>query len=137
MGSNALMTERLSNESKICGQNLPLKKSKLENSKKVQKANIITIKVEEIYLVNSTLKNAKKNLKKMDKIYDKINKINFKEIRHKLGCFHPLLIYYEVCFIFMAEIIHIQKELINDFKCSRQPLKIDEILYKIKLLLKL
>lgn len=72
----------------------------------------------------------------MVKIYSNLDRLNFKEMRSKLGSFHPLLIYYEIWFMFMDEIIHIQKDLIDDFKCFDQPLKIDEIVYKIKLLLK-
>ena len=105
-------------------------------------SKVVTIKVEEIYLVNSSLKNAIKNLKKMEKVYDDINLIDPKKLHGINGIIKPLLhvIYYEVWFMFMDEIIHIQKDLIEYFEFDRdgepQPRSKKELTDKIKMLTK-
>lgn len=102
----------------------------------------VVIKVEEIYLVNSSLKIAIKNLKKMEKVYDDINLIDPKKLHGINGIIKPLLhvIYYEVWFMFMDEIIHIQKDLIEYFEFAQkgepQPRSKKELTDKIKMLTK-
>lgn len=44
------------------------------------KPSIVNIKAEEICLVNSTLKNSKKNLKKLEKVMDALNIIDIKKL---------------------------------------------------------
>ena len=112
--------------------NAPLEHKKPENSK--QKA---TIKAEPIRMVASTLANSKKNLKKMNKIYDALNLIDPKEeLKENNGKPHLIEIYYQVWFMFMDEIIHIQRTLIN---CSCEgeikPSLVKEIMDKMDLLI--
>lgn len=103
---------------------------------------IVKIKAEEICLVNSTLKNSKKNLKKLEKVMDALNIIDIKKLNGiKEKKIDPLLhtIYYELWFMFTNELIHIQKDLIDyfeySFKREKQPLSNKEITDKIKLLI--
>lgn len=98
-------------------------------------ASLFIIKVEELYLVESTLKNAKQNLKKMEKVSRYLDTVNFKEIQSILGCFHPFLIYCEMWFVFIHEIVSIQKTLIDHFK-GFEHLQMEKTVSKIKLLIK-
>ena len=121
-----------STDSRCCG----FKKNGLKAPKSV------IVKVEGICLVNSSLKFARKNLKKIEKVYDDFNLIDRKQLNGINGLIRPLLhsIYYEVWFMFMDDIIHIQKDLINYFeyasKGEEQPIKNNEIVNKIKMLTK-
>jgi hypothetical protein len=101
-----------------------------------------TIKIEEVCLVNSSLKFARKNLKKIEKIYNELNLIDSKQLKGINGLINPLLhsIYYEVWFMFMDEIVHLQKNLIDYFEYAArgedQPIKNNEFVDKIKMLIK-
>ncbi|ABF82045.1 hypothetical protein MIV015R [Invertebrate iridescent virus 3] len=94
----------------------------------------VTIKAKELWLVNSTMTIAKKNLKKMEKVYDYLNQINIKTLSPES------VIYYELWFMFIVECIHIQKIIIEYFQHEKngekQPITIGEIVYKIKMMLK-
>ena len=68
------------------------------------------IKIEDICMVQTNLQVAKKNLKKLQKVYTRLNLIDYKKLNN------DDVIYFEVWFMFMDEIIHIQKNLINNFK---------------------
>jgi hypothetical protein len=98
----------------------------------------VTIKVEEICLVNSSLKYAQKNLKKIEKIYNELNLIDFKQIKKNNGL--TQFMYCEIWFIFIDDVLHIQKQLINyfkyDFKDEQQPIKKNEFVTKIRMLIK-
>nr|P25097.1 RecName: Full=Uncharacterized 15.9 kDa protein in MSP 5'region [Simulium sp. iridescent virus]AAA66584.1 unknown protein [Simulium sp. iridescent virus] len=126
MDSNALIKRCSSSKNKINGLKVPT----------------VTIKVEEVCLVKSNLKIARKNLKKIEKIYDDLNLINPKQLKGINGLINPLLhtIYYEVWFMFMDDIVHIQKNLIDYFeyanKGEEQPIKNNEFVDKIKMLMK-
>ena len=126
MDSNALLKRCSSSKNKINGLKVPT----------------VTIKVEEVCLVKSNLKIARKNLKKIEKIYDDLNLINPKQLKGINGFINPLLhtIYYEVWFMFMDDIVHIQKNLIDYFeyanKGEEQPIKNNEFVDKIKMLIK-
>ena len=113
------------------------------------KVPTMTIEVEEVCLVKSNLKIARKNLKKIEKIYDDLNLIDPKQLTRSLdnmpcgtALINPLLhtIYYEVWFMFMDDIVHIQKNLIDYFeyanKGEEQPIKNNEFVDKIKMLMK-
>ncbi len=99
--------------------------------------NTVTIQVEYLCLINTTIKNAKKNLKKMDKIYNNLNLVDTKQLDgyDEIG---PLLhiIYYESWFMFMDEIIHIQKDLLNFFTDVNDTLQPTKIIKQINLLVK-
>ncbi|CCV02270.1 hypothetical protein IIV30_075L [Invertebrate iridescent virus 30] len=103
----------------------------------VKPCNNHIIKIEQICLVNSTLKTAKKNLKKLEKVMVELESIDYKKL--KLGD-TLTTIYYEVWFMFINEIICIQKHLIEYFVCllknKPQPLPNNEIVDKINLLCK-
>ena len=75
------------------------------------------IKIEDICMVQSTLQIAKKNLKKLQRVYTRLNHIEYKRLNN------DNIIYFEVWFMFMDEIIHIQKNLIawiqTEFKSGR------------------
>jgi hypothetical protein len=86
------------------------------------------VKVEGIYLVQSTIKDTQTHLKKLEQIYDKLNLVEYKKLRKNR-------IYYEVWFMFMDEIIHLQKILI-DYMMDETKQNKQEILKKIKLLMK-
>lgn len=126
MDSNALIKRCSSSNNKINGLKVPT----------------VTIKVEEVCLVKSNLKIARKNLKKIEKIYDDLNLIDPKQLKGINGLINQLLhtIYYEVWFMFMDDIIHIQKNLIDYFeyanKGEEQPIKNNEFVDKIKMLMK-
>jgi hypothetical protein len=143
MDSNALIKRCSSSKNKINGLKVPT----------------VTIKVEEVCLVKSNLKIARKNLKKIEKIYDDLNLIDPKQLKGINGLINPLLhtipfsngegmkvdfvdrsIYYEVWFMFMDDIVHIQKNLIDYFeyanKGEEQPIKNNEFVDKIKMLMK-
>ena len=126
MDSNALTKRCSSSKNKINGLKVPT----------------VTIKVEEVCLVKSNLKIARKNLKKIEKIYDDLNLVNPKQLKGINGFINPLLhtIYYEVWFMFMDDIVHIQKNLIDYFeyanKGEEQPIKNNEFVDKIKMLMK-
>lgn len=98
----------------------------------------ITIEVEEVYLVNSTIKNAKKNLKKLIKIYDTINLVDYKYFQKNNNLKH--IVYYETWFMFMDDIVHIQKDLIeyfeNEINGEKHQRTQKELVDKIKMLLK-
>jgi hypothetical protein len=70
----------------------------------------VIIKIEDICMIQTNLQLAKKNLKKLQKVYTKLNLIDYKKLNN------DKVIYFEVWFMFMDEIIHIQKNLINNFK---------------------
>lgn len=77
-----------------------------------KKEMIVTINIEEIYTVDSTLKNAKKNLKKLEKIYNHICNIDYKKLQESEIIQN--VVYYEVWFMFMDEIIQVQTDLIKN-----------------------
>lgn len=103
----------------------------------VKPCNKVYLKIEQLCLVNSTLKNAKKNLKKLEKVMVDLESIDYDKL--KLGD-TLTTVYYEVWFMFLNEIICIQKHLIDYFVCllenEPQPLPNNEIVDKINLLLK-
>ena len=68
------------------------------------------IKIEDICMIQSSIQIAKKNLKKLQRVYTRLNHIEYKKLNH------DNIIYFEVWFMFMDEIIHIQKNLIDNFK---------------------
>lgn len=119
---------------------------------KVGSVKEMTIEVEQLHLVESTLTNAKKNLKKMNKIYDYLNLIDSKELEYGgnvpicpsgiSSTIGPIaqsrqVVYYQVWFMFMDEIIHIQKTLIECSICGKiEPLLLNEIMDKMNLLIK-
>ena len=115
--------------------NVQKEHKKKENSR--QRFNQATIKAEPICMVTSTLANSKKNLKKMNKIYDALNLIDPKEeFKENNGKPQLMEIYYQVWFMFMDEIIHIQKTLINcSCKGKIEPLLVKEIMDKMDLLI--
>lgn len=100
--------------------------------------NEVVIQVEHICLVNSTIKNAKKNLKKMDKIYNNLNLVDLRKLDGIKDFVNPLLhtIYYEIWFMFMNEIIHIQKNLLELFNTLNDKYRITKIIEQIRLLIK-
>lgn len=100
--------------------------------------NEVVIQVEHICLVNSTIKNAKKNLKKMDKIYNNLNLVDLRKLDGIKDFVNPLLhtIYYEIWFMFMNEIIHIQKNLLELFDTLNDKYRITKIIEQIRLLIK-
>jgi len=85
---------------------------KTSTGKKCVKKDIV-IKFEGIYLVQSTLIEAQTCLKNLEDVYDQLDLINYKQIvQKKKGSLIPI-IYYEMWYLFMVEIIHIQKSLID------------------------
>jgi hypothetical protein len=103
--------------------------------------NEVIIQVEHICLVNSTIKNAKKNLKKMGKIYNNLNLVDSHALDGVNNVVDPFLhtIYYEIWFMFMDEIINIQKDLLKVFECLVDidvSLQISKIIEQINLLIK-
>lgn len=92
----------------------------------------LTINIEGTYIVLSSIKVAIKNLKKIEEIYDKINAVNFKKLK---GPKHHI-IYYELWFIFIDEMVHLQKDIIDCMTngCNDQQIKL--LVEKIKLLIK-
>lgn len=66
----------------------------------------------DVFVRQTSLKTAKKNLKKLEKIYEQINLVNYKTIptTHK--------IHYEHWFMFMDEIIQIQKKILDRWQNS-------------------
>ena len=122
-----------------CSKVTPKKKQ----NKKVEQTPLpylsVTVQLESLCLVNSSLSNAKKNLKKLDKIYDSLNQLDYKKLKGMNGVITPLLhtIYYELWFMFMDEITHIQKDLIEYTINGQNHLQTaDELMYKITLLMK-
>lgn len=94
----------------------------------------ICIEIEQLRLVNSTLKSAKRNLKKLEKIMVDLDAIDYKKLKLDNEIFLTT-IYYEVWFIFINELISVQKQLIEgQFKPQSSPCK--EIVDQISLLLK-
>lgn len=86
-------------------------------------------KIESLFVIKSTILLAKQNIKKLEKLYGELNLVDPKNL-NKVD-----MVYYELWFIFLDEIIHIQKLLINFFT---QPTKklCKQIISKIKLILK-
>ncbi len=68
------------------------------------------IKIEDICMVQASLQIAKKNLKKLQRVYTRLNHIEYKKLNN------DTIIYFEVWFMFIDEIILIQKNLIDNFK---------------------
>lgn len=91
-----------------------------------------SIKLESLLILNSTINTAEKNLKKLEVARDQVYRINYRNLK---GLVNTL--YYELWFMFMDEIIHIQKLVLDFFREGQsQPISINEIIYKIRLLMK-
>lgn len=104
----------------------------------------IVIQAEKLYLIQSTIKNAKNNLKKLKKIYNRLNVVEPKKLNDQCGTennsteFLKHVIYYEMWFIFIDELVHIQKELIDLYMIPAEQRRESDIIIndRLKFLIK-
>ena len=75
----------------------------------MQKEEII--KIEDLCVISGSFQTAKKNLKKMERVYNRLNCMEYKK-----DLTNSDTIYFELWFMFMDEIIHIQKKIIDGSK---------------------
>jgi hypothetical protein len=91
-----------------------------------------SIKLESLLILNSAITRAEKNLKKLEVARNQVYQVNYKNLKGLVDT-----LYYELWFMFMDEIIHIQKLVLDFFREGRtQPISANEIIYKIRLLMK-
>lgn len=90
-----------------------------------------TIKVEDICTTMGNLQTAKKNLKKMERVYNRLNCMEYKK-----DLTNSDTIYFELWFMFMDEIIHIQKKIIDGFKGYNKTYNMKKIHEDVKVLMK-
>ena len=89
-----------------------------------------SIKLESLLILNSA--ELKKNLKKLEVARNQVYRVNYKNLKGLVDT-----LYYELWFMFMDEIIHIQKLVLDFFREGQtQPISANEIIYKIRLLMK-
>jgi|GWRWMinimDraft_13_1066021.scaffolds.fasta_scaffold20747_2 hypothetical protein len=91
-----------------------------------------SIKLESLLILNSAITRAEKNLKKLEVARNQVYRVNYKNLKGLVDT-----LYYELWFMFMDEIIHIQKLILGFFREGQtQPISANEIIYKIRLLMK-
>lgn len=91
-----------------------------------------SIKLESLLILNSAITRAEKNLKKLEVARNQVYRVNYKNLKGLVDT-----LYYELWFMFMDEIIHIQKLVLDFFREGQtQPISANEIIYKIRFLLK-
>jgi hypothetical protein len=118
---------------------LPQRSLKRSASSNADTSKDYVIEVEALLLVKSDLTMARKNLKRMQHIYDKVNGlINQNEGKFQPGSPpHSDCLYSEIWFMFMDEIVHIQHVIIKSLiEGTLTDYKINEFVDKIKLITK-